>query len=83
MNRKLLILVQISFLNMVFLSAVMAGEETKLSSGHGTNIQVSSEEVEPFSFETKKKEDRLTFYKDKDVAVDLNDDAEPNLNMQF
>ena len=49
----------------------------------GTNISVDSSQLEPFGPSKNDKEGRLTFYRDENVAVDVNDDAEPNMNMQF
>lgn len=51
-----------------------------------TNITVDSSELNPFIVneeDRRKKEDRLVFYRDEAVNVDINDDGDPNLNMQF
>ena len=51
----------------------------------GTNVQIDSSELEPFSLDkkTEPKEKKPVFYKDDKVALDLNENSEPNLNMRF
>jgi hypothetical protein len=46
---------------------------------------VDSRELEAYSLDEKLgvKDERLTFYRDGEAAIDVNEDGEPNLNMRF
>ena len=60
---------------------------TAASSAHarGTDIKVDSAELDSFSIDDrlKVKDEKLRFYKDENVSVDVNDDGAPNMNMRF
>lgn len=49
------------------------------------NVRMESEERKDLSFinEEKKREERVTFFKDDNAAIDINSEGEPNLNMRF
>ena len=60
--------------------------ETSPSSaaGRGTNITVDSSDREPFSLNKKTETDeKPVFYKDENITMGFNEDAEPNISSRF
>ena len=64
--------------------AVLSSSSKVFAENHSTHIVIDSQDLQPFSDgEPRDKEERFAFYRDEKVSVDLNDDGDPNLNMQF
>jgi hypothetical protein len=57
------------------------------NSRRSTDIQVTSSDRNLFSDDKKERPDRFTFFRRDDtgnpVAMDINEEGEPNLNMRF
>ncbi|GEM_PF-6086387 len=73
------------FLLMTGVARPDVGAGERLSAGRGTNLSVDSGDIEDFLLKdkTKDKDDRLVFYRNKDMAVDINDTGDPNMNLRF
>ena len=67
----------------ILMGLLALGSAASAEEGRGTDIVVTSHEVSLDDATSRRKDERFTFYKDDQVAVDLNENGDPNMNMQF
>ncbi len=69
-----------------FILAVSAYGSELAAAGHrGTNVTIDTNELGPISLneKTEAKEKKPVIFKDENVALDFNDNSEPNINTRF
>ncbi len=69
-----------------FVLAVSAYGSELATAGHrGTNVTIDTNDLGPISLneKTEAKEKKPVIFKDDNIALDFNDNSEPNLNTRF
>ena len=75
------------FMGLVVAATLLTGftSSGRADAAKGPHVTVNSADLEPFSLDkkTEPREKKPVLYHDDNVALDFNDNSEPNLNMRF